>query len=235
MTSWALLGAGEFEPWHDEIDERLLDGRPGPVLVSPAAAAHEGDAIFDTWAAKGVAHYERLGVEVRVLPFRRREDAADPAVVSQLDDAAMIFFSGGNPWRLAELVRDSPFWAHLRDRMDDGLAYAGCSAGVACLSALTFDSDTDDMDRIFKPGLGEVRGVMFAPHWDTVDSWVPGATDFIERSVPEGEVLVGLDERTAMVGDGAEWQVHGLAGVHLRRDGDWEHLVAGSSFALALG
>ncbi|HYJ60516.1 MAG TPA: Type 1 glutamine amidotransferase-like domain-containing protein [Actinomycetota bacterium] len=234
MSTWAFLGAGEFEPWHDEIDERLLDGRPGPVLVSPAAAAHEGDAVFDTWAAKGVAHYERLGVEVRVLPLRHRADAADDAVVAALDDAAMIFFSGGNPWRLAEMVRDTPFWARLRDRMDEGLAYAGCSAGVACLSPTTFDSDTEDMDAIFKPGLGTVPGVVFAPHWDTVDSWVPGATAYIERSVPTDQVLVGLDERTAMVGDGAEWQVDGLAGVHLRRDGDWEHLVAGSTFALEI-
>ena len=62
--AFALLGAGEFETWHDDIDRALLDGSngDGSVLISPAASAPEGEAVFGTWGAKGLAHYERLGI-----------------------------------------------------------------------------------------------------------------------------------------------------------------------------
>jgi cyanophycinase len=234
MSTWAFLGSGEFEPWHDEVDRRLLAARAGPVLVAPTAAAHEGEAAFSGWAAKGVAHYERLGVEVRVLPLRERADATDPSLVAALDDAAMLFFSGGNPWRLAETLVGTPFWDRVNERVADGLVYAGCSAGVACLNRRTFDSDTDDMARIFQPGLARFDGVLFAPHWDMVDDWVPGAAAFIVGSTGAEETLIGLDERTAMVGDGRRWDVVGVGGVHLHREDAWEHVTAGGSFDLAL-
>jgi cyanophycinase len=229
------MGAGEFEPWHDAIDRRLLEGRTGGVLVSPAAAAHEGDETFDRWARMGVEHYERLGVPVSVLPLRTRDDAERDDVVAALDDAALVFFSGGNPWRLSEMVKGTPFWDRLLARLGDGLAYAGCSAGVACLTERTYDSDAEDPDGMFKSGLGTVRGILFAPHWDTVDTWVPGARAFIASTVGPDETLVGIDERTAMVGDGASWDVSGSGAIHLLRDGAWTDLAAGATFELSLG
>ena len=69
-----------------------------------------------------------------VLPLRTRADAERDDVVGALNDAALIFFSGGNPWRLSEMVKGTPFWARLLARMGDGLAYVGCSAGVASLT-----------------------------------------------------------------------------------------------------
>jgi cyanophycinase len=234
MTRWALLGAGEFEEWHDDLDRRLLDGNAGPVLIAPTAAAHEGEATFDRWAAMGLAHYSRLGIEARVLPLRRREDADRPEVVDALADASMIFFSGGNPWRLSEVLRDTPFWERVLARVADGMVYAGCSAGVASLAERTYDSDTDDVAEIVKPGLGTFRRLLFGPHWDTVDGWIPGTTAFITGLVGQGETLVGLDERTAMVGDGSDWDVVGVAAIHVYRDGTWTRHDAGGSFHLPL-
>ena len=91
------------------------------------------------------------------------------------------------------------------------MAYAGCSAGVACLNEIAFDSDTTEVTDVFKPGLGLVPRTMFAPHWDMVDTWIPGATEFLVRSAPEGFTFIGMDEDTAMVGHGASWEVLGRA------------------------
>jgi cyanophycinase len=228
------MGAGEFEPWHEPIDARVLEGRSGTVLVAPTAAAHEGDEAFDRWASKGLAHYERLGVEARILPLKTRADASRPDVVEALEDAAVLFFSGGNPWRLAEAIRDTPFWERVRTRMDDGLVYAGCSAGVACLTERTYDSDVEDVAEIFKPGLARFRDLLFAPHWDTVDDWVPGTTTFIAGSVGPREVLIGIDEDTAMVGDGTDWEVLGSSGIHLLQGETWTDHRAGATFHLRL-
>jgi cyanophycinase len=181
-----------------------------------------------------MAHYERLGISARVLPLKTREDAVRADVIGMVDDASLIFFSGGNPWYLSTVLDETPLWERLRERLLDGLAYAGCSAGVACLTDMTYDSDTQDFDNVFKPGLGYVRNALFAPHWDIVETWIPGAKGYITAATPAGGVLVALDEDTAMVGDGSAWTVHGRQGVHVYRSGSWADHVAGAAFDLAL-
>jgi cyanophycinase-like exopeptidase len=132
-------------------------------------------------------------------------------------------------------LRDTAFFAEMIVGLSDGLAYVGCSAGVACLTEMTYDSDTDDFEQVFKPGLGLVREVLFGPHWDIVDTWIPGATEFIVGAVPDGASFVGIDEDTAMVGDGHGWSVLGRQAVHVRRGGAWERYTDGGGFELDLG
>lgn len=234
--TFALMGSGEFEAWHDEVDRWLLRhaNGDGSVLILPTASAGEGDEVFDGWALKGLAHYERLGVPARVVPLRTRVDAGRSDLVDQLRAASIVFFSGGNPWYLSETLRDSAFCRAMVERLDDGLAYAGCSAGVACLAEVTFDSDSPDFEHVLKPGLGLVRRTLFSPHWDMVDTWIPGASEFIAGSVPKGGRLVAIDEETAMFGDGSSWTVAGRSAVHLLQDGVWTDHGAGDTFSLQL-
>jgi cyanophycinase len=233
----ALLGSGEFDPWSEPVERSLLERSRNPggsVLILPTASAHEGDATFDSWGSKGMEHYREMGVPSEVVPLKVREDASRPEIVQRLSEASMVFFSGGNPARLTEVVIDTPFWAALLTSMADGLPYAGCSAGVACLTELTFDSDTQDMEKVWAPGLGFVRNTLFGPHWDMLDTWIPGATQFIVGSVKPGQVFVALDEDTAMTGDGRSWQVMGRSGIHVLREAEWTHYVPGDSFELEL-
>ena len=111
-----------------------------------------------------------------------------------------MYFSGGNPAYLAATLADSDFLEAMLKQLDRGMAYAGCSAGVACLNELTFDSDTTDDERGLEAGpeprpQDDVRAAL--GHGRHVD---PGAADFILGSVPEGHTFIGMDEDTAMVG-----------------------------------
>ena len=233
----AFLGSGEFEPWSAPVDRWLMERSRNPggtVLVAPTAAAHEGEESFASWGAKGLEHFASLDVPASVLPLRTREDAHLAEVVGLLDDASFVYFSGGNPARLSQALIDTPFWTALCTALDDGLPYAGCSAGVACLTEVTYDSDTQDFEGIWKPGIGFVRETLFGPHWDIVDTWVPGASEFIVGSVRDGQVFVGLDEETAMVGNGGEWTVIGRQGIHVLRDGEWATHREGDAFELDL-
>lgn len=233
----ALLGSGEFDPWSEPVERWLLarSRNPGgPVLVLPTASAHEGDDTFDSWGSKGMEHYRELGVPAEVVPLKVREDAHRDEIVGRLADASMVYFSGGNPARLCEVVSDTPFWTALVAAMADGLPYAGCSAGVACLTEVTFDSDSEDMDKVWAPGLGYVRNALFGPHWDMLDTWIPGATEFIVGSVQPGQVFVALDEDSAMVGDGRSWEVMGRSGIHVLREAEWTHYRPGEGFELEL-
>ncbi len=236
MTPWALLGSGEFEPWSVGADRYVLEHASGDgrVVIVPTASAHEGRAVFDGWGRRGVDHFAELGVEAEVLPVRARADADRDDLAERLAAASLVYVSGGNPARLAAILRGTAVYAALLAGLARGMGYAGCSAGVTCLAETTFDSDTDDIDAIFQPGLGLVRATMFGPHWDIVETWVPGATEVIVASVPEGHVFVGIDEETAMLGDGASWQVCGRGWVHVRRDGVFERFRDGERFDLVL-
>jgi cyanophycinase len=236
VSAYAFLGAAEFENWHTDIDRSLLVGRSGPVLVLATASAPEGEAVYQGWVDKGLAHYAAAGIDAVAPSLLTRDDALDPAIVSQIDEAAMVFFSGGNPAYLAKVLLGSPVWDRIRDRVADGsLAYGGCSAGVACLSDPTFDSDADDAERVWAPGLGHFPAILFAPHWDIVDTWIPGAQAFITAATPAGGTLVAIDEQTALVGDGTHWSTHGAGGVYVHHEGAWVgEYRAGDRWELAM-
>jgi len=236
MTWWALLGSGEFQPWSESADRWLLERADGDgrVLILPTAAAPEGDEVYLRWAAMGRSHFSDLKIPSEVVGLRTREDASEPGVVARLEGASVAYFSGGNPAYLAATLDGTPFWTRLLERLDEGMGYAGCSAGVACLAELTFDSTSQSLDDVYKPGLGIIRRAVLAPHWDIVDTWVPGAGEFIVGSVPEGSVFVGLDEDTAMLGDGSSWEVAGKSGIHVRSGGEWSTYRDGDRFELAL-
>lgn len=234
----AFLGAGEFEPWSAAVDRWVLDRArgDGTVLVLPTAAAPEGEEVFVGWGRRGLAHFEALGIPAEVLPVRGREDADRADLAERVRRASAVYLSGGNPWYLAAALRGTAVCRAIWERLPEGLGYLGCSAGVACLTEVTFDTGVPNVasDAVWKPGLAYVRGVRFAPHWDTVERWYPGAHAFIERSLRPGETLVGIDEATAMVGDGEAWEVLGRSAVHVYREGRWTRVPAGERFRLAL-
>ena len=239
--TFALLGSGEFEPWSQDVDRWVLDRADdssrgkGPVLILPTASAKEGDGVFEMWATKGLAHYESQGIPSEVVPLKTRDDAHFDEFVGKLKGASAVFFSGGNPAYLASVLRDTPFWSALLQEMDRGIAYEGCSAGVACLAEVAPDSDSEDLDEsVWRPGLGLFHGLRVMPHWDALDSFQPGLTELVVSSVPLGETLVSIDENTAIVGDGAAWSVLGVSTAGVYRDGVWQIHPAGTSFDLPL-
>ncbi len=229
--AFAFLGAGEFEPWSEVVDRWVLERADGDgrVLVVPTASAPEGDEVFEEWARKGLEHFEGLDVPVEVVPIKTREDAEREDLARRVHEASVVYFSGGNPYHLATVLRGSAFCRAMFERLEDGLGFVGCSAGVACLTETTYDTAVQDLtsSEVWKPGLSYVRRVLFAPHWDMVEQWFPGAQTFIVSSLEPGQTLVAIDEQTAMVGDGRRWDVLGRAGVHLHRDGAWTDHPAG--------
>ena len=225
--TFLLMGSGEFEPWSEEVERVALEGRSNSVAILPTASAPEGDAVFDRWANMGIEHYAAIGVDARVVPLKRREDAERDESAAAIADVGMIFFSGGNPRYLADTIDGTRFWNEMNAAFDRGTVFAGCSAG-----AMVAGHRRDTRPKVgatWVAGLGLVPDGSFGVHWNRM-RFIPGMRGFV-MSRSKGGWFAGIDERTAILGDGVKWRVFGLGAVSLRLDGERRTIRPGESFS----
>jgi cyanophycinase len=190
----------------------------GTVLILPTASAPEGEAVFRRWAQMGLDHYAELGIPARLLEVRERDDAQRADLAEAVSEASAVYFSGGNPAFLAETLAGTALWSAILEGLDRGLAYAGCSAGAAALGDRALDSGVAAQGRlgeIWRPGLDVFPRTLVAPHWDMVDTYLPGIQAWFRSQVQDGGRLLAIDERTALAGDGSTWTVMGSGTVLL--------------------
>jgi cyanophycinase len=164
----------------------------------------------------GLGHFAEAGVRAEVLPVKTHEDAHDAATAARVEAASMVYFSGGKPAYLAEVLAGTPLFDAIVRALDRGAVYAGCSAGAMVASRSRDPSKGAGTS--WRVGLGLVPHVSFGVHWDRVRR-LPGLTWWMTSRLPEGTWFLGLDEHTAIVGDGERWEVVGLGEVVARRDG----------------
>ncbi len=213
--SFLLMGSGEFEPWSEEVERAAIGGRTGHIAILPTASASEGDEVFERWGRMGLEHYRAMGLEARLVPVKRREDAEREDLARELEGAAMVFFSGGKPQRLAEAIFGTRVWDTLMRALDDGTVFAGCSAGAMVASQSREQRRERGVEVGWTFGLGLVPSVSFGVHWDKV-RFIPGVRPFVMSRRPRGTTFVGIDERTAILGDGVRWRVFGRGGAMVR-------------------
>lgn len=221
----ALVGSGEYLPVMQQIEADLIAGRNPKYVQIPTAAAPEGEKSLNYWVDLGIRQAERLGVEAVPIIAQSRLDAQSPELARKVDDAGLIYLSGGNPSFLANTLRDTLLWRAIDSAWRNGAALAGCSAGAMALAdhipglRLTAHSPTQ--------GLGTLPHIRVLPHFDRMFSHVP---DFFARfmNVPAGVTVVGIDEDTAIVGGPYEWEVQGRQSAWLFVEGHRVEFPTGS-------
>jgi cyanophycinase len=226
--TFLLLGSGEFEPWTHEVERVALASAAGDgsVAIVPTASAPDGDEVFDRWGRMGLDHYAEAGVAAEVLPVRIREDAMRPELAARAAAASIVYFSGGKPAHLAGVLHGSPLLTAILGAMDRGAVWAGCSAGAMVVSRARVGGTAG---ATWRSGLGLVPNAVVGVHWDRMGR-IPGAAWWMSSRLPDRAWFVGIDERTAILGDGERWTVYGLGGVTARRDGATSTLRAGATF-----
>ena len=233
--SFLLLGSGEFETWTHDVESRALADAEGDgtVIVVPTASSREGDAVFDRWARMGLDHYAEAGVPAELMRIKTRDDAMRNEHAERLERASMIYFSGGKPAHLAAVFNGTPSWGAIRRAIDRGAVYAGCSAGAMVAS------QSREQRRIrgnvgvsFVFGMGLIPHMSFGVHWDKARR-VPGMRMFVNARLPSKTWFAGIEERTAILGDGQAWEVFGLQGVDVRApDGGRRRYEVGERFTI---
>ncbi len=213
----ALVGSGEYSLPMQELETQLLHraisrGKKNTFIQIPTASSHEGDTSREKWKRLGQEQSDRIGSQCIYLPIHEREDAFNPEFVDLIEGAGLIYFSGGDPHRVAEIYRDSPVWSAIVNEWQTGTSLAGCSAG-----AMAFGGTIMGIRRSnHSPGLQLLPDIEVIPHYDKMLGWLPDrVTSFILRSDSDS-VLLGIDENTALVLTD-RWRKFGRGKVHLLR------------------
>jgi cyanophycinase len=222
----ALVGSGEYLPVMQDLESALINsgianGKPNRFLQIPTAAGEESSERLQFWEMRGAEQARRIGTVQDFLPIFKREDAFNPEYISRVKDAALIYFSGGDPGYLANAIRETPLWEEIKKNWLAGASLAGCSAGAMALS-----SDIPNFFRMKNegiPGLNVIPHLRPIPHYNKFFGWIPDSAAKIVMKAPEGTLIIGIDEDTALV-TGLDkgtslsentWRVYGEASVHI--------------------
>ena len=217
--SLALVGSGEYLPQMKEFEQSLInDGLANnkkPIYVQiPTAAARESENRINYWRSLGEVAAKSLGVTQSFLPIFTRDDANNPELLKNVDDAALIYLSGGDPHYLAETLRDTLLWDLILKNWQSGGSLAGCSAGAMALSGYVPHFRLSRAQPT--QGFGLLKEVRVIPHFDKFFKWIPDSAAKHLLDLPGDSTLIGIDEDTAVVRRAnQDWQVWGKGKLHL--------------------
>lgn len=235
MNGWiALLGSGEYLPVMNDVDRYLLSavhGRVPRVVCMPTAAGQEGAESVDYWLDLGTAHFKALGAEVTAARIVDRESANEPQWESALENADLIYFSGGKPNYLYETLHGSRAWGAAEKAWAHGAAYAGCSAGAMILAEQI--PNVRSAVRTQPQKAFQIFPAKFVfPHFDKMKGLWSTFLFGVRRKLAKGEFILGVDENTALVGKLAEsWRVMGEGNVHMITHDREESFAAGEEIS----
>lgn len=213
----ALVGSGEYSPQMQEFETGLLHsaftrGKKNLYVQIPTGSSHEGDDRRAYWRRRGAEQAVRIGCELLYLPIHEREDAFNPDYVDAISGAGLIYFSGGDPHRIADIFQGSPLWDEITTQWMSGASLAGCSAGAMAFGGTIMGIRKSS----HSAGLNLLPDIEVIPHYDKMLGWLPDrVASFIARGGADTN-LVGIDENTALVMEDG-WRVIGAGTVHILR------------------
>ncbi len=200
-----------------EVARRVRGGK----LVLATVASHQPEGYFDD--------YEKAFADLDIsdlveLYVEDRTEAGDREKLSVIDDAAGIFFSGGDQLRITSQIGDTGIEAKVRALYERGGVIAGTSAGASAMSdTMLVRGTSSETHRIgdlhMSPGLGLIRDVIIDQHFAERGRFgrLLGAVAHNPRVLG-----MGIDEDTAAIVEGDTFEVIGSGAVYVV---DGEHVT----------
>ena len=209
-----IIGGHEDKEDHRTILKEVARHLHGGKLVVATVASHKPEGYFESYQ-KG---FEPLGVtDLTELYVENRADTLHEEKLKALDEAAGVFFSGGDQLRITSQIANTPVEAKIRAVYERGGVIAGTSAGasVMCETMLVKGTSGESYrigDLRMAPGLGLIRGVIIDQHFGE-----RGRIGRLLGSVAHNpRVLgIGIDENTAIVVRGDSFRVIGAGAVYV--------------------
>jgi cyanophycinase len=219
MQGYLLLeGGAEFSGQMSEPDRRAIELAGGPtalISIIPTAAAPDNN--HQRAGRNGVNWFKNLGAtQVESLPLIDKISANDLSIANAIRQSRLIYMLGGFTGYLGETVKDSASWQAMLEAYANGAVIAGSSAGAMVMCRYYFDPG----NRRVVEGLGLLQNTCVLPHHNTFGKgWARQLASILPKVV-----LLGIDERTALLDDGEEgrkigWHVYGQGSVSIYRNG----------------
>jgi cyanophycinase len=203
----------------------LAGGLDSPVAILPTAAAP--DHNHDGAGRNGLRWFTSLGAsQLDLVPVIDTRSANDPALAARIRSARLIYMLGGFPGFLAQTLAGSRVWRAALEAYADGAVLGGSSAGAMVLCQYLYDPERGEA----VPGLGVLPNACVLPHHNAFGrNWAPRLRDALRAAD-----LIGIDERTGMLGDPAgSWTVYGGGQITLYRGTAPQTYSSGERFTLA--
>jgi cyanophycinase len=205
----ALVGGAEWTEGCDADAELLASSGATTVTILPTAAAYERP---DLKVAAATDWFATLGAKVEVLEAYRRSDVFDDAIVATARNASFLYIASGTPMHLRSVLYDSPLWEAVVAAWHGGAVL--CASGEAAAALSTHM--VDPRGGAFTVGLGLLDEFTVVPR---ASEWSEDKWHRTIRLAPRGLDVVGIDARTALIGDASGWRVIGNGQVTVMRDG----------------
>ena len=221
-----LEGGAEFGGSMRDPDRKAIElagGFNAPIRIIPTAAAPDNN--HQRAGNNGIRWFHSLGAKnVISLPLIDKVSANDESIVASLRAAKLIYMLGGFTGHLGETLKGSAAWNAVLEAYHNGAVVAGSSAGAMVLCEFYYDLNQGQV----VDGLNLVANSIVLPHHNTFGkSWASRLLEIVQLT------LIGIDEQTGMLNDGARtWTVYGGGDVTLYQNRQVETYQAGRSFSI---
>jgi cyanophycinase len=201
-------------------DKKILKAIAGRVgdgkLVVATVATSEPEETWEEYREI----FQELGVKrLDHLNVNTREDALSEECRNVLDDATVVFFTGGDQLRITSQLGDSHSYRRIQEIYSEGGSIAGTSAGASVMSETMLVSGPGDESHKVEsmirmaPGLGLIQDVVIDQHFAE-----RGRLGRLLAAVAQNprNLGIGIDEDTAIVvHNGDDFEVIGASAVYV--------------------
>jgi cyanophycinase len=190
---------------------RLSAGPRARIVVLTVASQHPREV-----GAEYLEVFQRLGAkQVQVHDARDRGQVLAPELVEALEQASGVFFTGGDQQRITNLLGGTPADQVLHRRHEEGMVLAGTSAGAAMMSGtMIVQGHSEATPRVgivrIGPGMEFMRGTIIDQHFGQRGR---GGRLLTALAQYPHQLGIGIDEDTALIVSGVEFEVIGSGAV----------------------
>lgn len=187
-----------------------LAGGPDAAIVIVPTAGSDDDLYKHKGLKKIKKRFRDEGfINISILHTRNRDDANSKEFIRMIEEADGLWFSGGRQWRLADSYLNTRTHEAIVKLLERGGVVGGSSAGASIMGSFLVRGDTKTnviMMGDHQEGLSLISNCAIDQHLLALNRQF----DMFEILDAHPELLgIGLDENTAIVVHGDEFEVIG--------------------------
>jgi cyanophycinase len=157
--------------------------------------------------------------DIRHLHIEEREGASDPKNLEMIDNACVVYFTGGDQLKLASKLGGTPMLNRIHRLYEErGGVIAGTSAGASAMGATMLVSHATESSHKVESSFFMARGLGLVPDMVIDQHFAQRAR--IERLVgavaeDPGVLGIGIDEDTAVIHESGMLRIMGSGAVYV--------------------